>query len=95
MDFQTPWPVVPTYMAPAWVGSRAMQLALELNPVDTAGAQFVPAEKERNTKGFADTLAEGLMKAGGGKVMVSVEVERVEDGEVVDVTPVEGGDDGA
>ena len=38
---------------------------------------------------FADTMAAAMMKAGGGKVMVSVEVETVnEDGEVIDVTPV-------
>ena len=38
---------------------------------------------------FADTMAAAMMKAGGGKVMVSVEVETVnEDGVVFDVTPV-------
>ena len=48
-------------------------------------------EKEKDSHTFADTLAAGLMKAGGGKVMVSVEVETVnEDGEVIDVTPRDG-----
>ena len=38
---------------------------------------------------FADTMAAAMMKAGGGKVLISMEVETVnEDGEVIDVTPV-------
>ena len=38
--------------------------------------------------GFADTLAAALMKEGGGKVMISMEVEQRDDEDkVIDVTP--------